>query len=250
MRAAVQSSYRGEHDRIWICLTGNVADDYPFKFWAETAESPREVRCMKALRIIATALVMTLCGSPAAWAVTILCLGDSLTEGYGVAKTEAWPAVAEKQLRDKKLDVTFVNAGISGSTTASAQSRLKWHFKSKQKFDWMILALGANDGLRGQDIKGIKKNLVIAVEAARKAGVKKVILAGMRIPTNYGSAYARDFEKIYPDISKDMSLPLIPFLLDGVAAKPEFNLPDGIHPNARGHQIVAGLVAKFVEAHL
>jgi acyl-CoA thioesterase-1 len=114
----------------------------------------------------------------------------------------------------------------------------------------MILALGANDGLRGQDVKGIKKNLVSAVEAARKAGVKKVILAGMRMPTNYGSAYARDFQKIYPDISKDMSLPLIPFLLDGVAAKPEFNLPDGIHPNARGHQIVAGLVAKFVEAHL
>jgi acyl-CoA thioesterase-1 len=205
---------------------------------------------MKTWKTFVVAFFVAISAPSTAWAVTILCLGDSLTEGYGVTKTEAWPSVAEKLLRDKKLDVTFVNAGISGSTTASAQSRLKWYFKSKQKFDWMILALGANDGLRGQDVKGIKKNLVGAVEAARKAGVKKVILAGMRIPTNYGSAYSRDFEKIYPDISKDMSLPLIPFLLDGVAAKPELNLPDGIHPNARGHQIVAGLVAKFVEAQL
>ncbi len=205
---------------------------------------------MKRSTILVAAFVVFMSRPTAAWAVTILCLGDSLTEGYGVAKNEAWPSVAEKQLRDKKLDITFVNAGISGSTTASAQSRLKWHFKSKQKFDWMILALGANDGLRGQDVKGIKKNLVGAIEAARKAGVKKVILAGMRIPTNYGSTYARDFEKIYPDMSKDMSLPLIPFLLDGVAAKPDLNLPDGIHPNARGHQIIGGLVAKFVEAQL
>jgi len=185
-----------------------------------------------------------------AFGVQILCLGDSLTEGYGVAKSEAWPAVAETILREKKLDVKLINAGISGSTTASAPSRLKWHLKSKEKIDWMILALGANDGLRGQSLKGIKKNLRDSVELARDKGIKKIILAGIRVPTNYGVGYSKDFEKIYPDLAKELSLPFIPFLLEGVAAKPDLNLPDGIHPNPKGHRIVAEMVAKFIESQL
>ena len=94
-----------------------------------------------------------------AHALTILCLGDSLTEGFGVPKAAAWPAITEKILRDKKHDVTLVNAGVSGSTSASGPSRITWHLKSKSKPDWLFLALGANDGLRGQDIKAIRKNI-------------------------------------------------------------------------------------------
>jgi acyl-CoA thioesterase-1 len=185
-----------------------------------------------------------------ALSINILCLGDSLTEGYGVAKSDAWPAVTEAILRAKKMDVTMVNAGVSGSTSASAQSRLRWHLKSKVKFDWMILALGANDGLRGQPVKGIKQNLQSAVEAARTAGIKKIILAGIRVPPNYGKNYSADFFALYPELAKNMKLPLIPFLLEGVAANPELNLPDGIHPNAKGHKIVAQNVAKFIESNL
>jgi acyl-CoA thioesterase-1 len=121
-----------------------------------------------------------------AHAVTILCLGDSLTEGFGVGKNDAWPAVAEKILKDKKKDVTLVNAGISGSTTASGPSRLTWHLKSKHRADWLFLALGANDGLRGQDVQAAKENLKKTIHQARDAGMKKIILAGMKLPPNYG----------------------------------------------------------------
>jgi acyl-CoA thioesterase-1 len=114
----------------------------------------------------------------------------------------------------------------------------------------MILALGANDGLRGQPVKGIKQNLQSAVEAARTAGIKKIILAGIRVPPNYGKNYSADFFALYPELAKNMKLPLIPFLLEGVAANPELNLPDGIHPNAKGHKIVAQNVAKFIESNL
>lgn len=185
-----------------------------------------------------------------AFAINILCLGDSLTEGYGVAKTEAWPAVAESILRQKKLDVTLVNAGISGSTSASAPARIRWHLKSKIKFDWMILALGANDGLRGQPVKGLKKNLELSVESAKSAGIKKVILAGIKVPPNYGKKYASEFSDVYTELARTLKLPLIPFLLEDVAAKPELNLPDGIHPNALGHKIIGQNVAKFIESNL
>lgn len=201
-------------------------------------------------RIFFAAFSVILFFATPAFSVNILCLGDSLTEGYGVAKSEAWPAVTESILREKKIDVTLVNAGISGSTTASAQARLRWHLKSKVKFDWMILALGANDGLRGQPVKGIKQNLQRAVDAAKEAGIKKIILAGIRVPPNYGKKYASDFSDMYPELAAAMKLPLMPFLLEGVAAKPELNLPDGIHPNAKGHQVIAQNMVKFIEANL
>lgn len=193
--------------------------------------------------------VFFLSASPAR-ALTVLCLGDSLTEGFGVAKDEAWPAVAEKILRQKRHDVSMVNAGISGSTTASGPSRIAWHLKSKQKFDWMFLALGANDGLRGQDVVAAKKNLAKTVQAAMDGGIKKTLIAGMKVPTNYGAAYAKSFSEIFPTLAKERKAPLLPFLLDGVAAKPDLNLPDGIHPNAAGHKIVGERVAKFLESQL
>lgn len=185
-----------------------------------------------------------------AHATTILCLGDSLTEGFGVPKSAAWPAVAEKLLRDKKYDVTLINAGISGSTSASGPSRLTWHLKAKPKADWLFLALGANDGLRGQDVKAARKNLEKTIEIAKAQGIKKIILAGIRVPTNYGPAYAKEFDAMFPAIAKQQKIPFLPFLIEGVAAKPEFNLPDGIHPNVEGHKIVAAHVAKFLETQL
>lgn len=184
------------------------------------------------------------------FAVTILCLGDSLTEGYGVPKAAAWPAVTEKILRDKKYDVTLINAGISGSTTASAPSRISWHLKSKSKAEWLFLALGANDGLRGQDVKAARQNLEKTIQLARDGGMKKIILAGMRMPPNYGAKYAKEFDEMYPSIAKQEKISFLPFFIEGVAAKPQLNLPDGIHPNVEGHKIVGAHVAKFLETLL
>lgn len=189
----------------------------------------------------------TLIFSLPALAQTVLFLGDSLTEGYQLNKEEAYPALVEKELQKKRPKLKVINGGVSGATTASGVKRMDWYFKAKP--DVMILALGANDGLRGLKVSEAEKNLSLVIEKAQSKGIN-VILAGMKMPTNYGVSYQSDFEKIYPRLAKKYSVPLIPFLLDGVGAKPEYNLADGIHPNSKGHQIMAKTVLKYVEPEL
>jgi acyl-CoA thioesterase-1 len=185
-------------------------------------------------------LLALLASPPAAGATTILCLGDSLTEGYGVDPRSAWPALLEQRLRDLgRSDVRVVNAGISGATSASAVSRLRWQLRARP--DVLILALGANDGLRGLDLEQTRRNLGEAIALAKQSGLR-VLLAGMKIPPNYGPAYTRDFERLFPDLAEREGVALIPFLLEGVAADPRFNLPDGIHPNAAGYERVVETV--------
>jgi acyl-CoA thioesterase-1 len=174
----------------------------------------------------------------------LLMLGDSLTEGYGVAREEAYPAVLEKLIHDAGKNWVVVNAGISGSTTASGVSRLKWQLKTKP--DLMILALGANDGLRGLKIEETKKNLAQTIELAQKEKVP-VVLAGMLLPPNYGEKYRSDFAKMYVDLAAKYHLRKIPFLLEGVAGKRELNQADGIHPNPEGHKIVAKNVYQAIK---
>ena len=166
----------------------------------------------------------------------ILCLGNSLTEGYGVSPEQSYPSLLEERLhRSGYPGARVINAGISGSTSASAVSRLQWQLRAKP--DVVLLELGANDGLRGLDLAATRKNLERAIEIAKGAGVR-VLLAGMKLPPNYGSDYTRQFEALFPDLAKAQGVALIPFLLDGVAARPELNLADGIHPNAQGYQRV------------
>ena len=166
----------------------------------------------------------------------VLCLGDSLTEGYGVAPEKSYPSLLEQRLRDDgHAGVRVVNAGISGSTTASAVSRLRWQLKAKP--DVVILALGGNDGLRGLELEQTGKNLDEAIALAKSHGVR-VVLAGMKLPPNYGADYTRHFEALFPALARKHDVALIPFLLEGVAAQPKLNLPDGIHPNASGYEIV------------
>jgi len=170
----------------------------------------------------------------------VLCLGDSLTEGYGVAPEQSYPSLLEKRLRgDGHPELRVVNAGISGSTTASAVSRLRWQLRAKP--DVVVLALGGNDGLRGLELSQTEKNLDGAITLAKSKGVR-VVLAGMKIPPNYGADYTRRFEAMYPALARKHEVALIPFLLEGVAARPELNLPDGIHPNASGYEIVVETV--------
>jgi acyl-CoA thioesterase-1 len=177
----------------------------------------------------------------------LLALGDSLTEGYGVARDKAYPALVEQKLKQAGLNWQVINAGISGSTSSSAPNRLKWQLR--QKPDAMILALGANDGLRGLKISETEKNLSIAIEMAQKNGVR-VFLFGMKLPTNYGDEYRKDFEAMFQRVSKKYSVPLLPFFLDRVAGDPKLNLPDGIHPNEKGYEIVAENVFKFLKDKL
>lgn len=178
---------------------------------------------------------------------TILFLGDSLTEGYQLSKEDAYPALIEKELKKTKKEIKVINGGVSGATSASGMKRLDWYLKAKP--DIMVLALGANDGLRGMKVNETEKNLSAVIEKARERGID-VILAGMKMPTNMGETYRTQFEGIFPKLSKKYSVKLIPFLLEGVGGRPEFNLPDGIHPNPKGHEIMAKTVLKVLETEL
>lgn len=177
----------------------------------------------------------------------LLVLGDSLTEGYGVARDASFPALLEKKIVAGGKSWVVINAGISGSTTASATSRLKWQFK--QKPDLIILALGANDGLRGLPIADTKKNLSQAIELAQKEKVK-IMIAGMLLPPNYGEQYRKDFQKMYEDLATFYKLPKIGFLLEGVAGNSSLNQSDGIHPNEKGHEVIATTVYQSIKDQL
>jgi acyl-CoA thioesterase I len=199
------------------------------------------------MKLRLAALLLLLLSAPcAAGGVKVLLLGDSLTEGYGVAEEATYAAHLETRLKALgRTDVTLRNAGIGGSTSASGLSRLRWHLKETPPPSVLLLALGANDGLRGADTAEIKKNLRAVIRLARDNRMK-VLLAGMRLPPNYGRDYAARFEAVYAELAREEKVPLIPFLLAGVAADPDLNLPDGIHPNEEGYPIVAGTVLRHL----
>jgi acyl-CoA thioesterase-1 len=167
---------------------------------------------------------------------TIVALGDSLTAGYGVAPDEAWPALIQARLRREGFPHSVVNAGVSGDTTAGGLRRVDWVLRARPEV--AIIALGANDGLRGQSVQAMRQNLDRIVERLRAAGAR-VLLAGMRLPPNYGADFTRDFAAVYPEIARRAGIAFMPFLLDGVAADPRLNQGDGIHPNAAGHRVIA-----------
>ncbi len=167
----------------------------------------------------------------------ILFFGDSLTAGYGLELEEAFPALIQNRLDSLGLTYTVVNSGLSGETTAGGRNRLNWVLN--QKVDLFVLELGANDGLRGIPLEKTRKNLQAMIDLVRKKnGDTKIVLAGMQIPPNMGQEYTMEFRRIFPELAKENEIALIPFLLEGVAGIPELNLEDGIHPTAKGHQIV------------
>ena len=166
----------------------------------------------------------------------IVALGDSLTAGLGVAADEAYPALLEARLRSAGFDYRVVNAGVSGDTTAGARRRLDWVLRPRPEI--VIVALGANDGLRGQPVTALRDNLTAIVTRLRESG-PHVLLVGMRLPPNYGEAYATEFAATFRAVARGTSVAFLPFLLAGVAGDPSLNQPDGIHPNAAGHRIVA-----------
>jgi acyl-CoA thioesterase-1 len=169
----------------------------------------------------------------------IVFLGDSLTAGLGLASDRSYPSLISRKLKERGLDYEVINAGVSGDTSAGGGRRLDWSLEGDVRV--LVVALGANDGLRGLPTNELKKNLAAVLERAKARGVS-VILAGMEAPPNYGADYTRDFRNVYADLAKEYQVRFIPFLLQGVAGEAALNQADGIHPNVRGAEIVADLV--------
>ena len=176
---------------------------------------------------------------------TILFLGDSLTEGYGLEEGESFPdQLSDRYTADGRKNLKIINAGISGSTSASALTRLQWYIRAQP--DLLVLSLGANDGLRGLSVDALKANLIKTIEFAQSMDVK-VVLTGMLIPPNYGPDYSSAFAQVFPDLAAQYQLTFLPFLLAGVAGITELNQGDGIHPNLEGTKIVADTLYNFLQ---
>lgn len=168
-------------------------------------------------------------------AKTILVLGDSLSAGYGIRPEQAWPSLLTQRLAERRLDYTVANLSISGETTAGGRSRLAAALATHQPAV-VVLALGANDGLRGLSIEQMRGNLEAMVSAAQKAGAR-VLVAGMRLPPNYGP-YAEQFVQSFADIAKTKKTALLPFLLEPVATRPELFQADRLHPTAEAQPLL------------
>jgi len=176
----------------------------------------------------------------------VLVLGDSLTEGHGLEASKVFPAKLEALAREKGFpEVSITADGISGATSDTGFGRLSARFAVGERYDILILELGANDGLRGMDLGALKSHLVRTIDLAQEKGTK-VVLAGMRIPPHNGMRYMKDFRGIFPAVAQEQEVALVPFLLEGVAAHPKFNL-DGMHPNEAGHEKLARTVFKVLE---
>ena len=174
----------------------------------------------------------------------IVLYGDSLMAGYGLNKEHQLSVVLQEKLISKGYKLEVVNGSVSGSTSSGGVNRVEWTL-SESNINLVILGLGANDMLRGIQPKETKNNLEKIIKAAQAKNIK-VILAGMIAPTSYGFEYKNNFDQIYPDLSKQYNLPLIPFLLEGVALKPKLNLRDGMHPNERGTIIISKTLQEII----
>lgn len=176
----------------------------------------------------------------------VLFFGNSLTAGMGLDPNQAFPNLIQEKLLELEKEYLVINAGLSGETSAGGLNRIDWVLN--QQVDIFVLELGANDGLRGLPLESTRENLQGILDKVKQKYPKvKIVIAGMMVPPNMGQDYSAEFVKIYPDLAKINKAELIPFLLDGVAGNPDLNLPDGIHPNIQGQQIVADNVWKVLK---
>jgi acyl-CoA thioesterase-1 len=176
----------------------------------------------------------------------IVFMGNSITAGYGLQLSEAFPALIQNRIDSLRLPYSTVNAGVSGETSADGLARIDWLLR--QPVDIFVLELGGNDGLRGIPVSETKKNLQAIIQKVKtKYPQAQIILAGMQIPPNMGKRYTDEFRKMFPDLAKENDVKLIPFLLEGVGGEKRLNMEDGIHPTAEGHRILAENVWRVVE---
>ena len=173
-----------------------------------------------------------------------LLFGDSLMAGYGLANKHHLSVVLESSLRKNGQKISIINGSVSGSTSSGGLNRVDWTVLEPE-LDLIVLGLGANDMLRGIKPQETKKNLEKIIQIIQKKKIK-IILAGMLAPTSHGTNYKKEFDQIYPELSKKYSLPLIPFLLKGVALNPKLNQSDGIHPNEKGTLVISETIKKSI----
>ena len=185
--------------------------------------------------------------SPSSGPIKLVVLGDSLSAGLGLPAADAFPAKLEKSLKNKGINVTIGNAGVSGDTTSGGLDRLDWSVPEGTQ--GVILELGANDALRGTDPK-VPRAALEEILKRLKARHIAVLLCGMVAPPNYGAEYAAHFNAIYPDLAKTYDVPLYPFFLEGVAADTKLNQADGLHPTAEGVTVIIKNILPAVEAFL
>lgn len=196
-------------------------------------------------RLLALSLLLALAGLPPRTAPgqetarrTVVCLGDSLTAGPGLTLPQTWPSFLQHKLDEEGLPYRVINAGVSGDTTAAGLRRVDWVLR--HRVDVLILALGANDGLRGLPLDEMERNLQGIIDKARASNADvRILLAGIEVPPNMGADHARRFREVFPRVAARNRIPLWPFLLDGVANRPDLNMEDGLHPNEAGHRIIA-----------
>ena len=169
---------------------------------------------------------------------TIVFFGNSITAGYGLEMSEAFPALIQRKIDSLALPYKVVNAGVSGETSSGGDGRIDWVLR--QPVDVFVLELGGNDGLRGIPVTETRKNLQSIIDKVKaKNPAVKIIIAGMQIPPNMGKQYTGEFRSMYPELAKKNDIALIPFLLEGVGGEAKFNQDDGIHPTAEGQKILA-----------
>lgn len=189
----------------------------------------------------ATVATSTSAPSSAVKKQIVLFYGNSLTAGYGVEPAQAFPALIGQKIDSAGLQYQVVNAGLSGETTAGGKSRISWVMR--QPVAVFVLELGGNDGLRGLPLSATRQNLQAIMDTVRrKSPQATIVLAGMQIPPNMGTAYTKEFRGLFKELADRNKAVLIPFLLEKVGGIPKLNQPDGIHPTPAGHKIVANTV--------
>lgn len=186
-------------------------------------------------------------GQTGAEPVKLAILGDSLAAGYGLAPAQAFPARLQAALKDRGRNVTVINHGVSGDTTMGGLERIDWMMADKP--DIVLVELGGNDMLRALDPAATERNLDAIIDKLKQAGAT-VWLVGMLAPRNFGPEYVQQFDGIYKKLADKHGIPLYPFFLDGVAQDPALNQPDGIHPNAKGVDILVERILPFVTKNL
>jgi acyl-CoA thioesterase I len=179
----------------------------------------------------------------------IVFIGTSLTAGLGLDPDQAFPALIQRKLDAEGLAFEAVNAGVSGETSAGARRRIDWLLR--QPVAVVVIETGANDGLRGLEVDSLRSNIQAIIDEARRQSPKPaIVLLGMRAPPNLGSTYSRRFQRVFPELAKQNGLPLVPFLLEGVAGSPSLNQSDMIHPTAEGQRRMAETVWEVLEPML
>ncbi|MGO3929061.1 arylesterase [Rhodopseudomonas pseudopalustris] len=222
----------------------------PYGDWFGAIERQASRICRRA--VLAVALGLAMAGPSFAQGAVerplkLVALGDSLTAGYGLPASAAFPAKLQKALRDKGITVEISNAGVSGDTTSGGLARLDWSLP--KDVDGVILELGANDALRGIDPQVARQSLEEILKRLKARNIP-VLLCGMYAPPNYGPQYAAKFNAIYPELAKQYEVPLYPFFLEGVATVERLNQPDGLHPTEAGVEAIVANILPTVEAFI